>query len=136
MTKGESARRSRDSRWEIGADVQPRAAGLRSAVVGRATPANPEPLLPVVAWHNGGQMLCRLKSAAAAAFCAVALVPPAHAETAVLRNGQRLAVTGYEHEGANLLLHIAGGMVTVPADEVVRIEPEESFPPNPPPVVP
>jgi hypothetical protein len=60
----------------------------------------------------------------------------ARAETAVLRNGQRLAVTGYEREGGTLLLHVPGGVVALPVEEVTRIEPEEVFPPNPAPPEP
>ena len=78
---------------------------------------------PSVGLLRAGLVLLSLLAAASAA----------RAETAVLTNGQRLAVTGYERDGANLVLHVSGGVVTVPAGEVVRIEPEEYFPPNPPP---
>jgi len=81
-------------------------------------------------------MIGKLRITAVALVCVLGIAQAAGAETAVLRNGQRLAVTGYEHEGGNLLLHVTGGVVTVPADDVVRIEPEESFPPNPPPATP
>jgi soluble lytic murein transglycosylase-like protein len=53
---------------------------------------------------------------------------PALAETAVLRNGQRLHITGYEHEGEIVNLHVAGGRVAIRAEEVVAIEPEDYFP--------
>lgn len=72
----------------------------------------------------------------AALAAALGVAATAHAETAVLRNGQRLAVTGYERDGARLVLHVDGGTVSLPADEVVQFEAEESFPPNPPPVEP
>ncbi|HMD31793.1 MAG TPA: lytic transglycosylase domain-containing protein [Candidatus Acidoferrales bacterium] len=75
----------------------------------------------------------RYCAALAALLAVLAAAPAARAETAVLRNGQRLAVNGYEHEGDRMLLHVAGGVVTVPADDIVRIEPEDAFPPNPPP---
>jgi soluble lytic murein transglycosylase-like protein len=50
------------------------------------------------------------------------------AETAVLRNGQRLQITGYERDGQLIHLHVAGGSVALRAEEVVSIEPEEYFP--------
>jgi len=56
----------------------------------------------------------------------------ARAEYVVLRSGQRLSVTGYELIGENYRLQVAGGMVMVPAEEVLSIEPEEVFTPNPP----
>jgi hypothetical protein len=61
---------------------------------------------------------------------ATALMLPtaANAEYAVLKNGQRLHITGYERAGEQVRLHVGGGLVTVPADRVVAIEPEDSFP--------
>jgi hypothetical protein len=53
---------------------------------------------------------------------------PAKAEYAVLRNGQRLQITGYERAGETMRLHIGGGIVTVALDSVIAIEPEEQFP--------
>jgi len=62
-------------------------------------------------------------------FLAVALLPSAaHAEYAVLKNGQRLHITGYERAGSELRLHVSGGVVTVSADTVLAIEPEDCFP--------
>ena len=52
----------------------------------------------------------------------------AQAETAVLRNGQRLRITGYERDGAIVRLHISGGRVEMRAEEIVNIEPEDLFP--------
>ena len=52
----------------------------------------------------------------------------ASAETAVLRNGQRLHITGYERAGDAIQLHIEGGRVALRSEEVLAIEPEESFP--------
>jgi soluble lytic murein transglycosylase-like protein len=63
--------------------------------------------------------------AAAAALLALAL--PARAEYAVLRSGQRLHITGYEHLGEAIRLHVAGGRIELRASEVVAIEPEEVF---------
>ena len=59
---------------------------------------------------------------------ALACASPALAETAVLRNGQRLQITGYERDGELIHFHVAGGRVALRADEVVSIEPEEYFP--------
>ncbi len=62
----------------------------------------------------------------AAAF--VAAVPAARADWAVLRNGQRLHVTGYERHGSEIVLQLAGGKATLPASAVLRFEPEDIFP--------
>lgn len=63
------------------------------------------------------------------ALFAVLLFPAsAHAEYAVLRNGQRLQITGYERAGDTMRLHIGGGIVSIAADNVVAIEPEDQFP--------
>jgi len=51
----------------------------------------------------------------------------AQAEYVVLRNGQRIHVTGYERTGETMHLYVAGGMVTVAAQNVVAIEAEEVF---------
>jgi soluble lytic murein transglycosylase-like protein len=55
----------------------------------------------------------------------------ARAEYAVLRNGQRLHVTGYERAGAAVRLQMAGGSVEVAAQDLLAIEPEDSFAPLP-----
>lgn len=59
---------------------------------------------------------------------ALIFTTPALAETAVLRNGQRLQITGYERDGQLVHLHVAGGRVELRAEEIVSIEPEEYFP--------
>jgi len=59
---------------------------------------------------------------------ALACATPALAETAVLRSGQRLQITGYERDGELIHLHIVGGRVALRAEEIVSIEPEEYFP--------
>ncbi len=59
---------------------------------------------------------------------ALACATPALAETAVLRNGQRLQITGYERDGELTHLHIVGGRVALRAEEIVSIEPEEYSP--------
>jgi hypothetical protein len=59
--------------------------------------------------------------------------PAARADYALLRSGQRLHITGYERSAETILLHVDGGTVEVPADDLVRIEPEDFFPAPPPP---
>ena len=62
------------------------------------------------------------------AFCLVAVAPAARGEYVVLRNGQRLHVTGYERSGRTVRLELPGGSVEVAAEDVVAVEPEDSFP--------
>ncbi len=62
-----------------------------------------------------------------------AFVPSARAEYIVLRSGQRLVVTGYQLIGNNYKLQMAGGTVELAASEVIAIEPEETFTPEPKP---
>lgn len=52
----------------------------------------------------------------------------AKAEYVVMKSGQRLRVTGYQRAGATMRLHVAGGMIEVPAEEIATIEPEDYFP--------
>lgn len=68
-----------------------------------------------------------------ALFLTLAAAPLARAEYAVLRNGQRLHITGYEHLATAYRLQMAGGLVDVAAEDVVAFEPEDSFPAPPPP---
>ncbi len=56
-----------------------------------------------------------------------AVAPAARADYAVLRSGARLHITGYERRGAIYVLEMAGGRAIVPAREVVRFEPEDTF---------
>ena len=62
----------------------------------------------------------------------------ARADYAVLRSGQRLHITGYERVGDTVRLTVEGGVVEVPATELIAIEPEEVFkaPAAPPPTGP
>ncbi len=60
-------------------------------------------------------------------FALLAAAPAARAEYAVLRNGQRLHITGYERTGSTIRLQIAGGSVEVAAEELVTVEPEDTF---------
>jgi soluble lytic murein transglycosylase-like protein len=68
--------------------------------------------------------------------CAVlfGVAPSLRAEYVALRNGQRLHVTGYQLVGEKYRLQIAGGVVEVPMEEVLAIEPEDLFAPLPAPV--
>jgi hypothetical protein len=61
-----------------------------------------------------------------------AAAPSLRAEYVVLRSGQRLHVTGYQLVGEKYRLQMAGGVVEVPVDEVISIEPEDAFAPLPP----
>lgn len=62
----------------------------------------------------------------------LSLAPSARAEYIVLRNGQRLNVTGYQLVGDTYKLQVPGGVAEIPASEVVAIEPEEVFTSPPP----
>jgi hypothetical protein len=77
----------------------------------------------------------RLSRQAGLAFLILALAvlcaPAARADYAVLRSGQRLHVDGYLRQGSTILLYVPGGSVVVPAADVVRFEPEDTFTPAP-----
>ena len=73
----------------------------------------------------------RLKQAALLLPLVLLTAPGLRAEYIVLRNGQRLTVTGYQLVGDKYRLQMAGGSVEVAAAEVVTIEPEEVFTPVP-----
>jgi soluble lytic murein transglycosylase-like protein len=55
--------------------------------------------------------------------------PELRAEYVVLRSGQRLKVTGYEIAGDSYRLQMAGGSVEIAMEEIVAIEPEDTFTP-------
>jgi Transglycosylase SLT domain len=64
----------------------------------------------------------------AAGFIFVLLAaPPARADYAVLRSGQRLHITGWQNLGETIRLDVQGGSVTIAAADLDRIEPEEVF---------
>ena len=65
--------------------------------------------------------------AAAGFLIALATAQPAKADYAVLRNGQRLHITGWQTLGDAVRLDVPGGSVTIAADELAAIEPEEMF---------
>jgi hypothetical protein len=55
------------------------------------------------------------------------LAPCARADYIVLQSGQRIHVTGYERTGNTLRLTMTGGTLEIPADAVMRIDPEDTF---------
>ena len=55
------------------------------------------------------------------------LAPSARADYVVLQTGQRIHVTGYEVVGETVRLTMAGGTMEIPADAVLRIDPEDTF---------
>ncbi|HEY7825363.1 MAG TPA: transglycosylase SLT domain-containing protein, partial [Candidatus Acidoferrales bacterium] len=66
------------------------------------------------------------------ALCAVAAAgavaaPAARADYAVLKSGLRLHITGFERTGDVIRLTIFGGEVTIPAGDLVAVEPEDFF---------
>lgn len=69
----------------------------------------------------------RLRAWFAAALL-LGLAPTVSADYAVLRNGARLHVYSYEQLGPTTRLRIDGGTVDMPAEQIVRFEPEEVFP--------
>ena len=70
----------------------------------------------------------RAATFAAALVTAICVISPAaRADYAVLNTGVRLHISGYEQAGLNVRLHVDGGTVDVPADTIVRYEPEEIF---------
>jgi hypothetical protein len=59
---------------------------------------------------------------------AAGLLPAAaRADYAVLRSGARLHITGYERDGERVRLAVDGGTVSVAADDLLAVEPEEHF---------
>jgi len=55
------------------------------------------------------------------------LTPAARADYAVLQSGQRIHITGYERVGDTLHLTMTGGTLEIPANSVLRIDPEDTF---------
>src|SRR5258708_8929701 len=56
-----------------------------------------------------------------------ALAPVARADYAVLQSGQRVHITGYETLGDTIRLTMPGGTLEIPADSLLRIDPEDTF---------
>jgi hypothetical protein len=68
------------------------------------------------------------KSALGAAIALFAvLAPVARADYAVLQSGQRVHITGYESLGDTIRLTTQGGTLEIPADSLLRIDPEDTF---------
>jgi hypothetical protein len=64
-----------------------------------------------------------------AAIVLFAVLPPAaRADYAVLQSGQRVHITGYESLGETVRLTMQGGTLEIPADSLLRIDPEDTFP--------
>jgi len=61
------------------------------------------------------------------ALLLAALAPAARADYAVLQSGQRIHITGYEYVGDTLRLTMTGGTLEIPADALLRIDPEDTF---------
>jgi hypothetical protein len=57
----------------------------------------------------------------------VTLAPGARAEYAALQSGQRIHITGYERLGDSVRLTVTGGTLEIPAETLVRIDPEDTF---------
>jgi hypothetical protein len=64
---------------------------------------------------------------------AIAAASAARADYAVMKTGVRIHVTGFERQGDRMRLTVPGGVVDVAADDVVSIEPEDTFTSAPPP---
>jgi hypothetical protein len=60
----------------------------------------------------------------------VVSAPMARADYAVLRSGSRIHVTGYEAAGDRMRLYVSGGTLELPIENVVSVEPEDTFPGN------
>ena len=59
-----------------------------------------------------------------------ASAPMARADYAILRSGARIHVTGYEAAGDRMRLYVPGGTIELPIDNIVSVEPEDTFPAN------
>ncbi len=67
------------------------------------------------------------RSIVAAILLCGALAPLARADYAVLQSGQRVHITGYETLGDTIRLTMPGGTLEIPADSLLRIDPEDTF---------
>ena len=65
---------------------------------------------------------------AAMLLCA-GLAPVARADYAVLQSGLRVHITSYETLSETIRLTMLGGTLEIPADSLLRIDPEDTFPP-------
>src|ERR1035437_7963323 len=73
--------------------------------------------------------LIRYRWAAAGIAVALfaALAPAARADYAVLQSGQRVHITGYERLGETIRLTMTGGTLEIPAESLLRVDPEDTF---------
>jgi hypothetical protein len=69
----------------------------------------------------------RLAISALALVAGAMFVPAARADYAVLKSGLRLHITGYEAAGDRVRLSMTGGSLEIPSDELVSVEPEDTF---------
>jgi len=104
---------------------QPR--GLISSALKAPTPKNE-------GWGTRKTHTWRLRSPKAAILAliigiltALSAAQPAKADYAVLRSGQRLHITGWQALGDTVRLDVPGGSVTIAADQLAAIEPEDRF---------
>jgi hypothetical protein len=67
------------------------------------------------------------RTAGAAIVLLAALVPAARADYAVLQSGQRIHITSYESLGETIRLTMPGGTLEIPAESLLRIDPEDTF---------
>ncbi|HTW22696.1 MAG TPA: lytic transglycosylase domain-containing protein [Candidatus Baltobacteraceae bacterium] len=67
-----------------------------------------------------------------AGVAAAVAAPAARADYAVLRNGMRLHITGYQQQGDHVELTVQGGTVEISSAELIDVEPEDQFPAPPP----
>jgi hypothetical protein len=79
-------------------------------------------------WMRFPWAAAKRASVVAAILCA-ALAPIARADYAVLQSGQRIHITGYETIGDTIRLTVPGGTLEIPADSLLRIDPEDTFAP-------
>jgi len=59
-----------------------------------------------------------------------ASAPMVRSDFAVLRSGARIHVTGYEAAGDRMRLCVPDGTIELPIDDIVSVEPEDTFPAN------
>ena len=74
---------------------------------------------------------CTSLTSFASLLLLLVFAPAAFADYAVLRNGQRIHITGHEVDGDTVRLHVAGGRVEIRAADLVRVDVEEIFTPIP-----
>lgn len=77
--------------------------------------------------HRVKRFLACVKWLPGAVLALAALAPCARADYVVLQSGQRIHVTGYERVGGRLRLTMAGGTLEIPADALLRVDPEDTF---------